>query len=522
MIVLAPILIPFFSAILCILLWRRTELQRWVSLVGSALAVVAAAALLRGVINNGILSANMAGWVAPYGIVIVADLLSAIMALVTAVMGVLVAIYGLDDIKKGEEAYGYHILYQFMLAGVTGSFLTGDLFNLFVWFEIMLISSFVLLALVGQRPQIEGAMKYVILNMTASFLFLASIGLLYGVMGTVNMADLALRMEAATVANPYLLTILSMLFLIAFGMKAALFPMFGWLPASYHTPPTAVTTIFGALLTKVGVYALIRLFTLIFAQESVLRLALPVLLIFSALTMVSGVFGAVAQYDFRRLLSFHIVSQIGYLIMGLGVYTVLSLAGTIFFLVHVILAKAALFLVSGIVHSLTGTYDLKKLGGFYHNDIALSMLFFIPAMALAGIPPLSGFWAKFAVVRAGLEAEVYWIVAIGLFVSVWTLYSMTKIWLYVFMRKRPEEGTEAITPLSSQAWWLRWGPTLGIGAITVLMGLFAGPLFDLSHAAAEQLMNPDLYISSVLPADYISDYLSEVGSAAGVVLGENR
>lgn len=297
------------------------------------------------------------------------------------------------------------------------------------------------------------------------------------------------------------------MFMLAFGIKSALFPVFGWLPASYHTPPTAVTTIFGALLTKVGVYALIRIYTLIFATDEILASVLPLLLIFSALTMVAGVFGAVAQYDFRRLLSFHIISQIGYLIMGIGIYTVSSLAGTIYFMVHVILAKAALFLVSGIVDKMAGTFDLKKLGGIYHNNMALSMLFFVPAMALAGIPPLSGFWAKFAVIRSGLEIQEYWIVAIGLFVSVWTLYSMTKIWTYVFMRKRPDSVDQTMIALSNRSWWLRWSPTIGIGLITVLMGIFAGPLFDLSVAAAEQLLSPETYIEAVLPSSYITSIM---------------
>lgn len=507
MFVILALLVPFITGIVCFLAWTRPDWQRIISLVGSGLALVASLLLLNATATDGIQVIHLAGWEAPYGVSLTADLLSAIMVVVTSLMGLLVGIYALDDIDESQEKRGYYILYQLMLTGVTGSFLTGDIFNLFVMFEIMLISSFALMSLVGNRPQIEGAMKYVVLNMVASSLFLASIGLLYGVMGTVNMADLALRMPAEGADHPTLLTAIALLFLLAFGIKSALFPVFGWLPASYHTPPTAVTTIFGALLTKVGVYALIRIYTLIFAIDSILFVVLPLLLLFSALTMVTGVFGAVAQYDFRRLLSFHIISQIGYLIMGIGIYTVSSLAGTIFFMVHVILAKAALFLVSGIVDKMAGTYDLKKLGGIYNNNIALSMLFFIPAMALAGIPPLSGFWAKFAVIRSGIEATEYWIVAVGLFVSVWTLYSMTKIWSYVFMRKRPDDVDQTMNALSTTSWWIRWSPTLAIGAITVLMGIFAGPLFELSTAAAEQLLDPARYIEAVLPSEYVTTVL---------------
>ncbi|MEM9774227.1 MAG: proton-conducting transporter membrane subunit [Chloroflexota bacterium] len=498
MIVISPILIPFVTAIVCIIFWGLPKVQRWISLLGSATALVFTLALFNQVNAVGIQTLAVGGWTAPFGIVLVADLLGSIMTIVTAFMGLMVAIYSLDDISDVLEENGYHSLFQFMLAGVSGSFLTGDLFNLFVWFEIMLISSFVMLSMTGGRAPIEGGVKYVIMNLISSSVFLAATGLVFGISGTVNMADLGNRLPEIAAENPVVVTSIAMLYVVSFGMKAALFPMFGWLPASYHTPPTAITTIFGALLTKVGVYALIRVFSLIFSAPEIISLAQIVLLVLAALTMVTGVFGAVAQYDFRRLLSFHIISQIGYLILGLGIFTVDSIAGTIYFMVHVILAKSALFLVSGIVEKMTGTYDLKKLGGFYNNNMALSMLFFIPAMALAGIPPLSGFWAKFAIVKAGLEAQQYAYVAVGLFVSVWTLYSMTKIWTYVFMRKRPEALQGNVTELESASFWIRWAPTIAIGVLTVVMGIWAGPLYDVATAAADQIMDPSIYITAVL------------------------
>ncbi len=498
MLVALPLLAQFITGILCLILWNRPDRQRWISLAGSAIALISAAVLLSAVRADGIHLLQLGSWPAYAGIVLVADLFSAIMVVVTAFMGLMVGIYGLADIDDGQKQSGFHGLFHFMLVGVTGSFLTGDLFNLFVWFEIMLISSFVLLTLVGKRPQIEGGLKYVILNMLASLTFLAAVGLLYSVTGTVNMADLARQLQSITGQHPYLIIALAMMFTVAFGMKAAVFPLFGWLPASYHTPPTAVTTIFGALLTKVGVYALIRVYTLIFSQPAVIEYARPVLLVLAALTMVLGVFGAVSQYGFRRLLSFHIISQIGYLIMGLGLFTVASLAGTIFFLVHVIFAKSALFLVSGIVHRLTGTYDLKRLGGFYRHDLALSMLFFIPAMALAGIPPFSGFWAKFALIKAGLDTGDYWVVAVALFVSMLTLYSMIKIWTYVFMRERPASLQDEQPALDRSERWQRWGPAVLVGSLTVVMGLFAGPFFALATEAAGQLMTPATYIAVVL------------------------
>ncbi len=498
MLIFLPVLIPFMTAIFCILFWGRREIHRPLSLLGSAGTLLVALALLRTVSANGIQVLQMGNWAAPFGISFVADMLSAIMILVTAVMGLVVNVYALSDIDERQERNGYHILYQLLIMGVSGSFLTGDLFNLFVWFEIMLISSFVLLALKGERAQLEGAVKYVTMSLISSGLFLSAIGLLYALVGTLNMADIAQRVEGAAESNGLLVMAVSFLFLVAFGIKSALFPMFGWLPASYHTPPTAVTTIFGALLTKVGVYAILRTFTLLFVPDTA-GVTQMVILIFAGLTMVTGVLGAVAQFDFRRLLSFHIISQIGYLVMGIGIGTTLSIAATIFFFAHVIFAKAALFLVSGVVNRLQGTYYLKKLGGLYRSALGVSMMFFIPAMALAGIPPLSGFWAKFSLIRAGLEAEQYLIVGTGLAVSILTLYSMTKIWTYAFWNKRPEPYQDAdLQPLSGVEAWLRLGPTIGLGVITVLMGVFAGPLFNLALRAAEQVVNRELYITAVL------------------------
>ncbi|MCA9980802.1 MAG: Na+/H+ antiporter subunit D, partial [Anaerolineales bacterium] len=446
--------------------------------------------------NEGIQVLYIGGWVAPFGITFVVDLMSAIMVLVTATMGLLVAVYALADINPEMEALGYHPLFFLLLAGVSGSFLTGDLFNLYVWFEIMLITSFVLLVMQGTRSQLEGAVKYVTLSLISSALFLSAIGLLYGLVGTLNMADIAQKMDVVAQKEPVMVTAVSLLFLVAFGIKSALFPLFGWLPSSYHTPPTAVTTIFGALLTKVGVYAILRLFTLIFVQNT--AVIQPIILALAAMTMVTGVFGAVVQYDFRRLLSFHIISQIGYLIMGIGLMTLNSLAGTIFFMVHVIFAKSALFLVSGVVNRLQGTYYLKHLGGLYKRSVPLSLLFFIPAMALAGIPPLSGFWAKFSLIFSGLEAGQYLIVAVALFVSVWTLYSMTKIWTYVYWRPRPSEYEAPLTQLSRQEAWFRIAPAAVLGLLTLLMGLFAGPLFAIAVETATQLLDRQGYITAVL------------------------
>ncbi|MCS7283246.1 MAG: Na+/H+ antiporter subunit D [Anaerolineae bacterium] len=476
--VILPILISFLTGIATLLFRDRRPIQRALSVLGAAALLAAGLTLLAVVWREGVQRLEVGNWPAPFGIVLSADLFSAIMVVLTGLVGLTVAIYSLGSIDPDRERFGFHPLLHILLMGVCGAFLTADLFNLYVWFEVMLIASFVLMTLGGERAQLEGGIKYVTLNLMASALFLVGVGILYGITGALNMADIAQRL--AEVKQPGLVLAVAFLFLVAFGIKAAVFPLFFWLPASYHTPPVPVTALFSGLLTKVGVYALVRVFTLLFAQEG--EFIPPVLLTIAGLTMVTGVLGAVAQTEMRRLLSFHIISQIGYLLMGLGLRTPLALAGTIFFMAHVILAKTALFLVSGIVHRLRGTYDLKKLGGLYRTQPVLTVLFLLPALSLAGLPPLSGFFAKLALVQAGLEAGQFAIVAVALGVSMLTLFSMMKIWNEAFWKP----SGESMTTVSSCPTTL-WLPLGLLAALTVALGLAAGPLFALSLQAAEQL-----------------------------------
>ena len=495
-VVLLPILIPLATAIAAIFARKRRTAQRLISVCGAAALLGAGMVLLATVRREGIRTLQVGDWPAPFGITLAADLFSAMMVVVAGLMGLAVGVYSLESTDIEHEEIGFHPLLHVLLLGVCGSFITGDLFNLYVWFEVMLISSFVLLALGGHRGQMEGAIKYVALNLIASSFLLAAIGILYGVAGTLNMADLARYMRATPHSG--LITVLATLFLVAFGIKSAVFPLFFWLPASYHTPPVAVSAIFAGLLTKVGVYVLIRVFTLLFIQD--VDYSHNLILVIAGLTMVTGVLGAVAQQEFRRLLSFHIISQIGYLLMGLGINTPLAIAGTVFFMIHVIMAKSALFLVSGLVHRITGHYDLKKLGGLYQSHPGMAAMFLVPALSLAGIPPLSGFWAKLILVRAGLETGNYTIVAAALLVSLLTLFSMMKIWAEVFWKEMPgiSHHFPGVLAEGTGGRMLLLAPTVLLAALTVLMGGAAEPLFNLSMQAAEQLLNPAGYIEAVL------------------------
>jgi multicomponent Na+:H+ antiporter subunit D len=485
-----PIMLPLAAAAVSLPFGGRPRLQRSVALLGASGLLLAALALAVAVWREGVRASRIGGWPAPVGITLVADVFSAVMVVTAGVVGVLTVIYSLATIDRRRQAYGYYSLVLVLLAGVCGAFLTGDAFNLYVWFEVLLIASFVLLALGGERGQIEGAVKYVTLNLVSSAFFLSALGLLYGVSGTLNFADLALTLP--TTASPGLTAALSMLFLAAFGIKAAIFPLFSWLPAAYHTPPVAVTALFSALLTKVGVYALVRVFSLVFEVD--VGITRPVLLTLAALTMATGVLGAIAQNEIRRLLSFHIVSQIGYLVFGLALFSVASLAGLVFFMVHVIAAKSALFFAGGAVERLCGSSELKRTGGLAGSAPGIAGLFLVAALALAGLPPLSGFVAKLALVEAGLDGRSYLLVAVALGVSVLTLFSMLKIWNEAFWKPPPSDAPPRRCRLPAGM----VAPLATLALVTVLLGVAGGPAFAVAERAARQLVDPVEYIDAAL------------------------
>lgn len=498
LIIVLPIIIPLLFAIVMLFFWKNVKAHKVLNVIASLFSLAVSIILLTDVNSSGIISLQVGGWQAPFGISLVADLLASIMVLITAVIGLAASIYSLGSMDEQREKFLYYPLLQFLLMGINGAFLTGDIFNLYVWFEVMLISSFVLLALGGKREQLEGAIKYVTLNLLSSAIFLAAVGILYGIVGTLNMADLARKIPL--VEQKELVTVVSFLFMIAFGIKAAVFPLFFWLPASYHTPPIAVSAIFAGLLTKVGVYALIRVFTLIFVQDT--NFTHTVLLVIAGFTMLTGVLGAASQNDMRKILSFHIISQIGYMIMGLALFSPLAIAGAIFYIIHHIIVKTNLFLVSGVVDKMKGSFELKKIGGLYKYYPLLGLLFLIPALSLAGIPPLSGFWAKFVVIKAGLEIDQMFIVGVALFVGLLTLFSMTKIWNEAFWKDDPH-GSENIlvdsfsnVSISNKA--LMLSPIIILALITIIIGFNAEPFFNIANNTAAQLLNPNEYISKVL------------------------
>ena len=489
-----PILIPLLAALVAFLCGRRRLMQTYVSIGASLLQMGFTGMLLVKVRQGGILAEQMGAWPAPFGITLVADHLSAVMLVVTAVIGLAANIYALADIDRRYQALGFHPFFQILIAAISGAFLTGDLFNLYVWFEVMLMASFGLLVMGGEPRQLDGGVKYVTLNLIATLMFITGLGLLFALTGTLNMADLHAKVQLSDA--PGLMTTVAMLFVMAFGLKAGAFPLFFWLPASYHTPPTAIAAVFSGLLTKVGVYALLRVFSLVFVHD--VATTHHLILVMACFTMLTGVLGAAVQNAFRRILAFHIVSQVGYMILGFGLFTPLALAGAVFYLVHHIIVKANLFLISGLVKRLGGHDDLKKLGGLYQRSGFVAVLFLIPAFSLAGFPPLSGFWAKFVLIQASLETGAYLSAAVALVVGLLTIYSMTKIWVAVFWEPAPAGGVAMTGETDAALPWSMLGPVAVLAAVTLALGLGAQPLLDIALAAAEELMDPQGYVQSVL------------------------
>lgn len=486
-----PILLPFILIII-LLIFRNDRHARYTGVVGAGLLVLLSLYLFYQVTIHDVLVLQMGGWEAPFGISIVIDYLSSLMLVVSSLISFPVAIYATRFLTPKIHLNRFFVFFYGLVMGMNGSFITGDVFNLFVWFEVMLMSSFVLVAIGRTKEQLEGGIKYLALNLIGSMFLLAGIGLLYGKTGTLNMAHLAHILTNDDQA--ILMNTSAVLFFIAFGIKAAVFPLYFWLPASYHTPDVTITSLFAGLLTKVGVYTFIRFFTLFFVHDP--QFWHQLILVISGFTMVAGGLAAAAHYETRRILSYHIISQIGYMIMGLGIFTPLAIAGAIFFTLHNMLAKTNTFLVSGMINKVRGTFYLKDVGGLFKEHPLMAILFIIPAFALAGVPPISGFFAKFILIKAGIENGNYTITGVAVVTGMLTLYSMLKIWNEAFLKVQPQN--EFKNRVKTRLSFPDYFPSLFLGAASILMGVFAYYVFDFSMEAANQLLSPELYIETVL------------------------
>ncbi|WP_227997357.1 Na+/H+ antiporter subunit D [Nocardia australiensis] len=512
-----PVLVPLLGAAVTLIFGRNPRTQRTVLLVVLGSVVAICGLLLYLVDRDGTTALQVGGWQTPIGITLVVDRLSAAMLLVSAIVLLCVAIYGSgQNIRDGDERQPtsiYRPTYLVLTAGICVAFLAGDLFNLFVGFEILLAASFVLLTVGATADRVRVGVGYVMVSMVSSLIFLTGIGLAYAATGTLNLAQLAIRMSE--VPNGIRTAIYAVL-LVAFGIKAAVFPLSNWLPDSYPTAPAPVTAVFAGLLTKVGVYAIIRTHTLLFPDGGFDS----VLMVCGLLTMLVGIFGAIAQSDIRRLLSFTLVSHIGYMIFGVGIATEAGLAGAVFYVAHHILVQTALFLVVGLIERQAGSVSMRRLGGLAAASPLLAVLFLVPALNLGGIPPFSGFIGKVTLLEAGAAdgSVLAWILVAGAVVtSLLTLYVVARVWSKAFWRDRsdaPEGHLTAAKPptLVEDSTVVRYDERVDPGRMPVLMvtstaaliavGLsltvLAGPILDIADRAAADLHNPAVYIGAVL------------------------
>jgi len=491
-----PIVLPLIGAALSVLVGRSRRAQRVIGVTILAALVVVAVVLVIAVDRDGTIVSRAGDWPAPLGITLVADRFAVIMLLVAAVTLLAVLVYAIGEPGAERNHVGFQSVYLVLAAGVSAAFLTGDLFDLFVAFEMMLTASYVLLTLGGRREQIRAGMTYVVISLVASVLFVTALALLYSATGTVNMADLAGRI---TELSPGLRSGFAVLLVVVFGIKAALFPLFFWLPDSYPTAPSPITAIFAGLLTKVGVYAIIRTQTLFFPSDS--RPG-TLLLVIAAATMIVGVLGAIAQDDVKRILSFTIVSQIGYMVMGLALFTIAGVAAAVYSIVHHIVVKTALFLTGGLIEHVGGSSRLTRVGGMVRTAPVLAVLFLIPALSLAGVPPFSGFVSKLALVDAGVASEEYAVVGVSLVVSLLTIFSMIRIWSGVFWNPAEDPAAVGSRAVKSPG---RFGgpvfmviPTVVLVACSLAVAIAAGPIYEFSERAAEELLNPAGYVEAVL------------------------
>lgn len=511
-----PILVPFFTMLVLALLNGYFRLEKMIAVLSTAGLTAWVFWLLFYVDTNGIQVAIIGGWAAPWGVAFVADRLAVIMLALSTSLATLVQLYSFWTVTETQQKYFFYPLMQGMLLGVNWAFITGDVFNLFVAYEVMLMASYGLMIVGASPAQVRQTFKYIAINSIGSTFFVVGCGIIYATTGTLNMADLAVRTAQLTGSQAAMVTASSMLLLVVFALKAATFPLIYWLPDAYPIVPSGVNGYFAGILTKVGVYSLLRVFVMCFQQEG-REDALDVLLVLSGFTMLLGVLGAMCQWDIRRILSWHIISQVGYMVMGIGLaghadarVVELAVAGTIFYIVHHIVVKSSLFLVGGMVERVGGSQQLKELGGVIDLAPGLAGFFLIASLSLAGMPPFSGFLSKLVLAQAALVGNNYWIVTIAVVTSFFTLYSMTKIWSYAFWG----EHTNTKSALSYQG---MMAPTAILIAFTVFMGIWAQPFLELAQRAAGTIIKPDAYVLAVMSVKQIRQPLHHADVALSTV-----
>jgi len=481
-IIVLPVVLCLVGSAVQLMLRRQLWAQLWICVVVLLAVLVCDGILFERVAANGPLSMTMGKWLPPFGISFTADLMGAGFASVAAFLALCAFLALQVDTPESAVRDGIYPLLLQLLAGVTGAFLTGDLFNLYVWFEVMLIASFGLIVLAGNPLQFDGAVKYGVLNFIATTLFLMALGLLYGTLGTLNMADI---IGAAQKADVAVLTAIAALFALAFGIKAAVFPVNAWLPASYHTPPAAISALMGGLLTKVGVYAFIRVLVMLLpAARDVLA---PAITAAAIATMILGPLSAIAETNLRRTVGFLLIGGVGITILCVPEGHMLVMSGAISYVVHSMLTLTALYLLSGLIEQAAGTSEIRAMGGLYAANSLLSMLFLILILAVSGVPPFLGFWPKLLILQ-GFLTDGNWVAVFAILAnSLLTLIAGARLWSFIFWRPAP-------APLSKPR---GYGAALLLTGTIAMLGLWPSLLLKSADIAAHDLIDPARYIAAV-------------------------
>lgn len=483
-----PMIIPIIIGIILIFLQNLIHVQRWLTFFGLFINVVISLIILNNIQTSGIVKLDFGDWLAPFGISFVADSFATLLVLTASIVSIVCLLYAMATIGSVRERLYFYPFVNFLVAGVNGSFLTGDLFNLFVTFEVMLLASYALISLGNSSKQLKVSLKYIAINVVSSSLLLIAIAYLYGTVGTLNMAHLSVRISE--VGQPPLITIISVLFLIVFSIKGALV-LYHWLPGSYSAPPTAIAALFGALLTKVGIYALFRVFTLLFYHEPAITHTL--IGIMACLTLIGGSLGAIAYEDIRQIVSYNVIIAVGFILVGLAIMTNIAIEGAIFYTVHDMIVKALLFLVAGTMIQLTQKQKIDDMSGLIRNYPTLGWILFITILSLTGIPPLSGFLGKVLIGQAAIDAKTYGLLAISFLSSIAVLYSLLRIFMNCFWGETIISKEEK-TPLRFRVLF----PPLIFVIITFALGLGAEGVAVYIKDASHTLINPDIYIDAVL------------------------
>lgn len=507
-----PVLLPLVGAGVNLAAVGRTRVQRTVSMSVLTAVLIVTGVLLFAADVRGPQVVQVGGWAPTEGIVLIVDRLAALMVIVSTVvtMGVLRYSIGQGRSSFDEESDGhaplpvFHPTMLVLSAGVSTTFLAGDLFHMYVGFEMLLAASFVLLTLGGTEARVRAGVTYVFVSLLSSMLFLVAIAMIYAATGTVNLAILATRLEMIPHDTSI---VLHLLLILGFCVKAAVFPMSGWLPDSYPTAPAPVTAVFAGLLTKVGIYALIRTQTLLFPDGT-----LNTLLMWAALaSMLVGILGAVTQDDIKRMLSFTLISHIGYLLFGIALGSDAGMSAAIFYVMHHITIQTTLFLVTGLIERVGGTTASSHLGGLARISPLLGILFFVPAMNLGGIPPFSGFLGKVGLMQAGIEQGTWLAIVLvvgSVVTSLLTLYAVARVWGRAFWGAppQPEEGMTYTPARTGKSRAMAAGvvmPTMALVAFTLALTVLAGPLFEITERASLDLLLREPYLLAVLGPEVV-------------------